>query len=57
MIAALPRGGTGMSKLTKTLADNWIWWVVPIVLFLVVVAWFAWKSSQAPSEAFDYRYN
>jgi HAMP domain-containing protein len=46
-----------MSKLTKTLADNWIWWVVPIVLFLAVVAYFAWKSSQAPSEAFDYRYN
>lgn len=46
-----------MKDLLALLAANKRYWLPPIVVFALVVAYLAWKAAQNPSEAFDYRAN
>ena len=32
-------------------------WIPPIVIFMALLAYLAWKSANAPSDPFDYRPN
>ena len=42
-------------SLVRLLAHNKRLWVPPIVIFLALLAWLAWRAANAPDEAFDYR--
>lgn len=46
-----------MKSLLKLLAENKRLWLPPILIFLAILAWLAWKAANAPDEAFDYRYD
>lgn len=39
------------------LVNNKLWWITPIVIFLVLLVYMAMKSSYMPSNPFDYRAN
>ena len=44
-----------MTSLYELLARNKRYWLPPILLFLVLLAWLAWKAGGAPRDPFEYR--
>jgi hypothetical protein len=44
-----------MKALLDLLAHNKRYWLPPILLFLALAAWLAWKAGAAPSDPFEYR--
>lgn len=45
-----------MKNFLQFLRDNKVWWITPIVVFLALLVFLAWKASQTPDSPFTYRF-
>jgi len=44
-----------MKALLDLLAAHKRYWLPPILLFVALLLWLAWKAGQAPTDPFEYR--
>ena len=42
-------------SLLDTLSNNKRYWLPPILIFLALLAYLAWKAGQTPTDPFEYR--